>query len=76
MYASPRFGEIELRVPEYASGEQGRKLFAHYLWNAGVVVSAFIEEDCSLEGEGDVSKSRSGLWRVKGKTVLELGAGR
>jgi hypothetical protein len=44
-YDSPRFGRISLRIPAHPDVEdvEGRKLFAHYLWNAGVIVADAIE---------------------------------
>ena len=52
-----------LTIADPAS-EQSRKLFAHYVWNAGVYLS-------ELLSEADVG----GDWNVAGETVLELGAG-
>lgn len=66
-------GQSEKRNDEIAAGsmggvEEGRKLFAHFLWSAAIVVAEGIENaDC--EG-GEMS-----IWRVKGERVLELGAG-
>lgn len=80
-YHSPRFGEIVLRIPAHPDVEEGRKLFAHYLWNAGVVVADAIEVASQDEAEPDTDKRRGGewdtrYWDVRGKNVLELGAGR
>lgn len=41
--------------------EVGRKLFAHFLWSAAMVVAEGVEE--------------GGGWTVDGERVLELGAG-
>ncbi|KAG9777543.1 hypothetical protein KCU88_g4477, partial [Aureobasidium melanogenum] len=52
-YHSPRFGTISLRIPAHPDVEEGRKLFAHYLWNAGVIAADAIEtagQDDSQEG--------------------------
>jgi predicted nicotinamide N-methyase len=62
VYRSPRFGDIELRNADPQS-EDERKLFAHYLWNAGIKMAELISS------EEDVQ------WSVKGHRVLELGAG-
>src|ERR1700761_5607300 len=48
-YHSPLFGDVELRIPKHPDVEEGRKLFAHYLWNAGVICADAIEE-ASREG--------------------------
>ena len=61
VYHSQRFGDIELRAAQFES-ENDRKLFAHYLWNAGIKMAELIS--------GDEPK-----WSVEGQTVLELGAG-
>jgi hypothetical protein len=42
-YDSPRVGRISLRIPAHPDGVEGRRLFAHYLWNAGVIVADAIE---------------------------------
>ncbi|KAL2393239.1 hypothetical protein ABEF93_001712 [Exophiala dermatitidis] len=103
-YHSPRFGTISLRIPAHPDVEEGRKLFAHYLWNAGVIAADAIEtasQDDSQEGvrqrDDDTSTmsatpiaiqdeehqnqnqkktlSDKKYWDVRGKRVLELGAG-
>lgn len=61
IYKSSRFGNIELQTADPAS-EDERKLFSHYLWNAGIKLAELISE-------------RKDQWTVKGKNVLELGAG-
>ncbi|KFX91453.1 hypothetical protein V490_05897 [Pseudogymnoascus sp. VKM F-3557] len=60
IYESPRFGEIKLELAD-PKGDDNRKLFSHFLWNSGLQLAEFIEEE--------------GKWDVKGKRVLELGAG-
>lgn len=83
LYSSPRHGVLDIMVPSYpgssdnrseeidAGGttqvEAGRKLFAHFLWSAGLVVAEGVES----ASEGD-SES---IWSVEGETVMELGAG-
>ena len=64
IYLSPSFGPITLTlaVPQ---GEDSKKLFSHFLWNAGLQLAEFIEE-------GD-EQGRD--WSVDGERVLELGAG-
>lgn len=60
IYLSPRFGEIKLELAD-PQGDDNRKLFSHFLWNSGLQLAEFIEEE--------------GAWDVRGKKVLELGAG-
>ncbi|KAK2793276.1 hypothetical protein FQN50_010016 [Emmonsiellopsis sp. PD_5] len=50
--------------------EEGRRLFAHYLWGGGLVIAEGIERGAAgSRGERDM------LWRVEGERVLEVGAG-
>ena len=98
IYHSARFGEIKLKIPKHPDVEEGRKLFAHYLWNAGVICADAVEEASSEdmgddgrwqepEGEGrrevgvgvggeqKESKWDRRYWDMRGKRILELGAG-
>jgi len=61
IYLSPRFGPLTLSLAD-PQGEDSRRLFSHFLWNASLQLAEFMEED-----EGD--------WCVRGERVLELGAG-
>lgn len=61
VYKSKRFGDLELRTAAPES-ENDRRLFAHYLWNAGIKMAELISEEGSP-------------WSVKDERVLELGAG-
>ena len=61
IYVSPTFGSITLTLAD-PQGEDNRRLFSHFLWNSGLQLAEFIEED-----DQD--------WRVEGERVLELGAG-
>ncbi|KAL2819342.1 hypothetical protein BDW59DRAFT_165076 [Aspergillus cavernicola] len=92
LYSSPRYGDLTIMVPSYpgqredqseviAGGvnnvEEGRKLFAHFLWSAAMVVAEGVENAADFgdgksnwNGNGD-----GGMWRVQGERVLELGAG-
>ena len=67
IYRSKIYGDIELRLVD-PHGEDNRKLFAHYLWNAGVLMAEFIA--------GSMQPAKGGVWDVRGTKVLELGAGR
>ena len=77
VYASPRYGDLTIMVPSYPGQsegnenvvERGRKLFAHLLWSAAMVVAEGVED-------ADTGVGGSMMWTVKGERVLELGAGR
>lgn len=78
VYNSPRHGDINLEIPRHPDVEEGRKLFAHYLWNAAVVAADAIESASTDEQEElDASKVQwnKKYWDVRSKNVLELGAG-
>jgi EEF1A N-terminal glycine/lysine methyltransferase len=64
IYLSPSFGPLTLTLAD-PQGEDSRKLFSHFLWNAGLQLAEFIEG-------GDV---RGRDWSVEREMVLELGAG-
>lgn len=90
LYSSPHFGDLDIMVPSYPSQsekwseeiaagrsnevEQGRKLFAHFLWSAAMVVAEQVENAAVLENETGDGDDTS-LWRAKGESILELGAG-
>ncbi|EXJ80341.1 hypothetical protein A1O1_08485 [Capronia coronata CBS 617.96] len=84
-YHSPRFGDLALRIPAYPGFEEGRKLFAHHLWNAGVIAADAIETASQDHDERDrldtqdpthvLVQWNKKYWDVRGKRVLELGAG-
>lgn len=79
IYQSPRFGDIKVHLPEHPNVGSGRELFAHYLWNAGVLVADKIEEASNHNEKllkNPPPNSTHGLWNVRGERVLELGAGR
>ncbi|KAL4921026.1 hypothetical protein BDW62DRAFT_198473 [Aspergillus aurantiobrunneus] len=50
--------------------DEGRKLFAHFLWSAAMVVAEGFELADSHFTDHD-----GGFWKVQGERVLELGAG-
>lgn len=41
VYKSPKYGELEFTVAD-PSGEDSRRKFAHYLWNAGVLMGELV----------------------------------
>jgi nicotinamide N-methyltransferase len=87
-YRSNGYGDLEFEVAD-PSGEIERTKFAHYLWNAGVLMAEFVGGHGKKEkgdGEWGVRRFREGRmwwldedeldsWKVAGETVLELGAG-
>lgn len=58
--------------------EEGRKLFAHLLWSAAMVVAEGVEiADSPLEEFETTTQTQAReIWNVKGESVLELGAGK
>ena len=84
-YASPAFGDITLQIPAHPVVEERRNLFAHYLWNASLVAAEGIERASAEETEAGREKGKGDSdgreqwnlrwWNVRGKRVLELGAG-
>lgn len=58
--------------------EDGRQLFAHFLWSAGMVVAEGVENASHQATENDsaAQKEAREIWSVDGETVMELGAGK
>ncbi|CBF77292.1 hypothetical protein AN4541.2 [Aspergillus nidulans FGSC A4] len=50
--------------------EEGRKLFAHFLWSAAMVVAEGLEQADTESGGSEAE-----FWKVQNEKVLELGAG-
>jgi hypothetical protein len=57
LYRNAKFGELELRVAD-VNGEEQRRKFAHYLWNAGVMMAELVSG--RVEG-GDLGANGKGL---------------
>lgn len=85
IYKNAKHGNLELRTAD-VNGEEQRRKFAHYLWNAGILMAELIsgrpadgQDDTSEEGwkngEWWVDKEEEQNWNVHGESVLELGAG-
>lgn len=90
IYRSRKHGDLEFRTAELQSEEQRTK-FAHYLWNASILMGECIggkaggdeREYIDMEGLGEedvedgwwVSEEEEQGWCVRGERVLELGAG-
>lgn len=62
--------------------DEGRKLFAHLLWSAAMVVAEGVEDadgytDTTAQtgSETNTQKETREMWSVRGESVLELGAG-
>lgn len=62
------FKPVELRAAD-VNGEEQRRKFAHYLWNAGVLVAELIagREEDNGEGDGGVVESSEGGQRAWGE---------
>ncbi|KAL4799839.1 hypothetical protein BDV19DRAFT_385125 [Aspergillus venezuelensis] len=54
--------------------DDGRKLFAHFLWSSGMVLAESVER-ADVELESEATGCEAQMWQVKGEKVLELGAG-
>lgn len=54
--------------------DEGRKLFAHFLWSAAMVVAEGVEKADTLATRGELDADTA-MWMVRGERVLELGAG-
>ncbi|KAF7585104.1 hypothetical protein BBP40_012710 [Aspergillus hancockii] len=54
--------------------EEGRKLFAHFLWSAAMVVAEGVEKADHLSSLGQLD-SDTAMWKASGESILELGAG-
>lgn len=70
-YTSP-FGPVPLTVAYDPHGKDV-KLFAHYLWNAGVWLAEAMAG--SERDEVGLRGNERGRWGVEGEGVLEVGAG-
>lgn len=73
LYNSPAYGAITIRIPEHPDIDEGRLLFAHYLWNAAVLAASLIETASSSTDH--LSPSDDNPFNVTRKSTLELGAG-
>jgi nicotinamide N-methyltransferase len=51
VYRSTRYGDIQLRCAD-VFGEEDRMKFAHYLWNAGVLMAEFVGGKRPTEANG------------------------
>ena len=64
IYQSPQYGDIRIHLPVHPDVDASRRLFAHYLWNAGVLVADLIEHANHCEGglrQTEISRFRSKL---------------
>ncbi|GAB1213251.1 hypothetical protein ATERTT37_002400 [Aspergillus terreus] len=77
--------QSERRTEEIAAGlpsedgsvnavDEGRKLFAHFLWSAAMVVAEGVEKADTLAARGELDPDTA-MWTVRDERVLELGAG-
>ncbi|OJD27082.1 hypothetical protein ACJ73_01522 [Blastomyces percursus] len=90
LYTSGAWGDLKVMVPDYPNAarsdeeddkgeegvEEGRRLFAHYLWGGSLVVAEGIERAMvALAGGNGAGIDKDLIWNVRGEKVLELGAG-
>jgi nicotinamide N-methyltransferase len=55
VYKSEKFGDLEFRTAD-VKGEEQRRKFAHYLWNAGILVAELVggrkeQHECDMDGD-------------------------
>lgn len=74
-YHSPLYGPLTLRIPPHPDIDEGRQLFAHYLWNSAVVAAALIEDYSSLPPTATSSQPLTHPFNLTHLSTLELGAG-
>lgn len=83
VYKSAIYGDLEFRTAD-VNGEEERRKFAHYLWNAGVLMGELVGgrptepntgDDGWTNGDWWVTSEEEKAWSVHNETVLELGAG-
>ena len=72
-------GQSEKQQPQHQNAkimghvDEGRRLFAHFLWSAAMVVAEGVERSAMSSSPDDDSDAH--IWDVRGESVLELGAG-
>ena len=69
LYKSEKYGILKLKVVDPNEGGEW-KLFAHYVWNAGVRMAVLVGQE-----EHIIEESKRWQWNVEGQMVLELGSG-
>jgi len=78
-YKSRRFDREILLQTADVNGEEERRKFAHYVWNAGILMGELVGGRPRSLGEGQemwwLRDEELPGWNVKGHRVLELGAG-
>ncbi len=78
IYQSPYYGDIKIYLPLHPDQDARRQPFAHYLWNAGVLLADMIEQASYRDGNAMECGSpdpKQDFWNVRGESVLEIGAG-
>ncbi|OCK75151.1 hypothetical protein K432DRAFT_386363 [Lepidopterella palustris CBS 459.81] len=73
LYKNNKFGELELMVAD-PKGEEQRKKFAHYLWNAGVLMGELVGGWGNMVERGEGRDS--GVWMRDGHEGAEEVLGR
>jgi hypothetical protein len=75
IYRSPCYGNIKIFLSTHPDVHARRQLFAHYLWNAGILVADMIERasscDESVVQHGPPYSDQS-FWDVRGEGSSNL----
>lgn len=68
IYKSAKYGDLEFRTAD-VNGEEQRRKFAHYLWNAGVLMGEVVggraeenAEDKAIDGDDEDEGWKNGEW--------------
>lgn len=69
LYRNAKYGQLQLRTAD-VNGEEQRRKFAHYLWNAGVLMGELVagrSAECptgnrEIDGEDDEDRWKDGEW--------------
>ncbi|KAI9653759.1 MAG: hypothetical protein M1821_006954 [Bathelium mastoideum] len=71
LYNSTKYGVVKLKLADPDATEDW-KLFAHFLWNAGLKMAVMVSQEDDWQTNQD---NKGWQWTVSGETVLELGCG-
>lgn len=70
LYRNTKYGELELRTADF-DGEEQRRKFAHYLWNAGVMMAELVtgrvkgeESKLGQNADDEFTRWENGEWWI------------